>query len=1159
MKRFLSYIILLAAALSSGAQTPHWNNLAVCQENREAPHVRRFPYASLDALRRLDYRTSPDYRCLDGRWDFFFVEDPNLAPSEALRHEHSPYVQLQTIEVPGNMELQGYGTPVYVNVANEFKSNPPYAPERYNPVGLYMRDFEVEESWTDGSPVFLHIGAVKSCCYVYVNGRYVGYSEDSKTAAEFEISKHLLPGKNRVAVQVFRFCSGSYLECQDMWRMSGITRSVSLYRVPKTYVKDYAVAASLEESDWKTGVLSLRITTSLPIEKTMMLWARVLDKDGNIVAQARKAITDTSTVFSNDDFGLGEVQPWSDKNPYLYTLAISILGSKGQEMELVGGKIGFRNIGIRNIGGYNLLCLNGTPVEIRGVNRHEHSGTTGHYVSPSEMRKDIELMQRAHINAVRTSHYPCDELWYDLCDSAGIMLWDEANVESHAQGYGDASLAKNPDWIAPMIFRCNNMFQRDKNHPSVVAWSLGNECGNGVCTEATYRFMKAQDATRPVTYERAEFFMNTDVVEIMYPSVDYIGGYARKVETAVASEKAGNQEPNIYRPYIIAEYCHAMGNSLGSLKDYWDTIDRYPILQGGFIWDWVDQSIIRYDDRGRKWYAVGGDLGTIPDCGDDDAFCANGLVSSDRIPHQHYYHCQHVYGKAPRADMPEHIEAIVERYPASYIPSQIKKTRKGDVLLLEGPGTFAMRVNTSNGEIESFSLDGKERLAAPIRPNFWRPPTLNDLVDRNGAPAWKGLDHLQYDLLNCATRQDKENSSMKVDLLYRLSSPDGQAMMLREIVQVNCLGAIRLDYRLEPQGSFRTLPKMGVQLGIARSLDSLWLWGSRDEVYPDRYHGGKESLPRTVASTASYIGEMHVVPQESGNRLAKHLIFGSQSTEEVLDIESCDSKCFNFSIREYDDSTLSRCTRINQLPEPLPYYVLNIDYKQAGLGSATCGPGVREPYILSGDSIYIYSFHFRFGNTRCPSTWFGRPEEIDVALPSVKKESPIKSIISNLGPEQKYGKGFPQILYDSKIAVPSDYSNGWAGFNGQDSVVLEIALKNATDINSIVLGACNAPNDWVLLPKDVRLQWSKDGKNYSEWNLMELAPTSLSAGEKNAVASNPNLANDRQRKCYVFTTKKSLKKVRHIRLKIYPQPMLPETHSYAGEKAWLMIDEVEVR
>ena len=615
-KIFALLLIFTQLSLSLFAQTTEieewWNDLEVYQVNKMPPRANVM---------------SGSFEVLNGDWKFAYCESPQDRIVDFYKTDFDAS-DWGTMPVPGNWELNGYGNPVYVNVANEFKSNPPYSPIKFNPVGQYIHEFEVPKGWA-GQNVYLRIGAVKSAMYLWINGQFVGYSEDSKTPAEFDITPYINCGStNKLALEVYRFSDGSYLEAQDFWRMSGITRDVVLYAKPKLNIYDYFVKTGLDEN-YQYGTFELDVDISFDPKKlpgTFDMEAEITGDDFKftfivfIKKKDLKPFKDKGIYKVHiDKCKFRDTKPWSAEQPNLYTLRIILRDKKGKVIETVSTNFGFRSTEVID----GQLLVNGKPVLIKGVNRHEHSGVTGQYVDRATMERDIQLMLENNINCVRTCHYPDDEYWYELCDKYGIYVIDEANNESHPQGYDDFSLAKDPEWKNAFVYRCMNMLERDKNHPSVIVWSVGNECGSGVCTNMSYIRMKLRDDTRPVICERAIYGTHTDYIGLMYASIDYLTKFAEE------------HLDSLNRPFIMVEYCHAMGNSCGGLQDYMDVFEKYPQLQGGCIWDFVDQSIIQYDENGNKWYAAGGDLGSIPDCGNDDSFCVNGLVTSDRIPHHH--------------------------------------------------------------------------------------------------------------------------------------------------------------------------------------------------------------------------------------------------------------------------------------------------------------------------------------------------------------------------------------------------------------------------------------------------------------------------------------------------------------------------------------------
>ena len=476
-------------------------------------------------------------------------------------------------------------------------------------MGSYRKTVEIPASWK-GQQVFLHVGSATSNLYVWVNGKLLGYNQGSKTAAEWDITDVLNEGENVVALEVYRWSSGAYLECQDMWRLSGIERDVYLYSTPKQYIADYKLNASLDKEKYKDGIFGLEVTVEghSAISGATSIAYTLKDADGKAVLQ--DAIRIKSRGLSNfitfDEKNIPDVKAWSAEHPHLYTLILELKDEQGKVTELTGCEVGFRTSEIKD----GRFCINGVPVLVKGTNRHEHS-QLGRTVSKELMELDIKLMKQHNINMVRNSHYPTHPYWYQLCDRYGLYMIDEANIESHGMGYGPASLAKDSTWLTAHMDRTHRMYERSKNHPAIVIWSLGNEAGNGINFERTYDWLKSVEKTRPVQYERAELNYNTDIYCRMYRSVDDIKAYVK--------------EKDIYRPFILCEYLHAMGNSCGGLKEYWDVFENNPMAQGGCVWDWVDQSFREIDADGRWYWTYGGDYGpkNVPSFGN---FCCNGLV-----------------------------------------------------------------------------------------------------------------------------------------------------------------------------------------------------------------------------------------------------------------------------------------------------------------------------------------------------------------------------------------------------------------------------------------------------------------------------------------------------------------------------------------------------
>ena len=606
-------LCLAMLSMSSGAlaqSESRWQNVNINQQNREPRRANFFAFENLEKAQSFDKKKSANYLSMEGMWKFNFVKDHNKRPANffALKYDDS---QWKDFPVPGLFELNGYGDATYKNIgyawATQFDPNPPYISELNNYTGSYRRTFELPKDWK-GKDVYFHVGSATSNLTLWVNGKYVGYSEDSKVAAEFNISKYLKPGKNLIAMQVMRWCDGSYFEDQDFWRLTGIAREVYLYARPKLHAADIRLNAALE-NNYQDGVLNYKV--SLKGGKTDVA-ITLCDKDGKQIAQA----TGAQGVIK-----VPKVNAWTAETPYLYKAYITLKNKQGAA-EVIPQKVGFRNVEIKNA----QLLVNGQPVLVKGADRHEMDPDGGYVVSLERMIQDIKIMKQLNINAVRTSHYPCDPRWYDLCDEYGIYITAEANLESHGMGYDEKSLAKFPEYLVPHIERNEGNVKPLINHPSVIVWSLGNECGYGVNFEKAYDWVKACDKTRPAQYERGGYDSKTDIYCPMYIGYEESESYCKSNGT---------------KPYIQCEYAHAMGNSEGGFKEYWDLIRKYPKYQGGYIWDFVDQGLRdKSPVTGKEIFTYGGDYGRYP--GSDYNFNCNGIIAPNRRLNPHAYEIQYV-------------------------------------------------------------------------------------------------------------------------------------------------------------------------------------------------------------------------------------------------------------------------------------------------------------------------------------------------------------------------------------------------------------------------------------------------------------------------------------------------------------------------------------
>ncbi|MFI3267360.1 MAG: glycoside hydrolase family 2 TIM barrel-domain containing protein [Rikenellaceae bacterium] len=657
--------------------------------NKEYPRAQFMTYHKRDQAVKDDYSGSLYYQSLNGEWKFKYLSS------------HAQYVEDYTfadyndaswnkITVPSNWSTAEYDTPVYTNTVYNFmpkNPQPPTLPDEI-PVGVYRRNFQVPYDW-DEREIFLNIGAIKSGSFVYVNGQEVGYSEDSKNPAEFNITKYVNEGTNQLSIVTYKWSTGSYLECQDFWHMNGIERDVYLISQPKVRVRDFITTTSLDPT-YKNGYLEFGIIMKShylnPKEKR--IYYEMYDPDGKFVSGDNKytkfKLREQDTVFFS--IPVQNVRKWSAENPELYSVVVRVQHEDGWDSEFIQRKVGFRSIEIKG----NQLYVNGQPIHIKGVNLHEHHAYNGHVVDEETIMKDFEMMKKMNINAIRCSHYPQSPIFYELADKYGFYICDEANIESHGMGYSLAkgnSLGNNPKWLQPHLERTQNMYERNKTHASVIFWSLGNEAGNGYNFYKTYQFIKASEPHRPVQYERALLEWNTDIFCPQYPSAEKLKEWG---------------ESKTDRPYIASEYAHAMGNSTGNLKDLWDEIYKYPNLQGGFIWDWVDQSL--WSDKEGGFWAYGGDFGSKSYS--DGNFLCNGLVSADRKSyHPGAYEVKKVYQNINFTDFnKERMEFTVKN--RFFFTNLNEFTFKYEII---GNGVVVVK-----GELDSIGLEPQKQLKVTI-------------------------------------------------------------------------------------------------------------------------------------------------------------------------------------------------------------------------------------------------------------------------------------------------------------------------------------------------------------------------------------------------------------------------------------------------------------
>ena len=900
MKKQLMTGLFTVLALTAGAQTfQEWRNPEINAVNRAPMHTNYFAFENADAAKKADKKQSTNYMTLNGTWKFNWVKDADSRPTDFWKTGFNDK-GWDDLQVPAVWELNGYGDPIYVNVGyawrNQFQNNPPEVPTENNHVGSYRREIVVPASWK-GKDIIAHFGSVTSNMYLWVNGRYVGYSEDSKLEAEFDLTPYLKPGqKNLIAFQVFRWCDGTYLEDQDFFRYSGVGRDCYLYARNKKRIQDIRVTPDLDAA-YQNGSLAV----NLDLKGSGKVDLELVDAQGKQVATA------TANKSGLVTMNVENPKKWSAETPYLYTLRASMQGSN----EVIPVKVGFRKIELKG----DQILVNGKAVLFKGADRHEMDPDGGYVVSPERMLQDIQIMKQFNLNAVRTCHYPDDNLWYDLCDQYGIYVVAEANIESHGMGYGDKTLAKNPSYKKAHLERNQRNVQRGFNHPSIIFWSLGNEAGDGPNFEQCYKWIKAEDPSRACQYEQARQKEHTDIFCPMY--YDYNG-----------MEKYG-QRTDATKPLIQCEYAHAMGNSQGGFKEYWDLIRKYPNLQGGFIWDFVDQSCRWKGKDGVMIYAYGGDFNRFD--ASDNNFCDNGLISPDRVPNPHMYEVGHFYqniwttpadlskgevnvfnenffrdlsayymewqvlkdGKVIRTGRVDDLKVAPQEtakitlnigktctckewllnvfyklknreglLPAGFTvaknqltlndykaPSMdlknVETTNVATVvpqiidnqyhyLIVKG-NNFVAEFNKQNGYLSKYAVDGTEMLkeGAALTPNFWRAPTDNDM----GAGLQNRYAAWKNPGLKLVSLNSKtENDQIVVNAEYDMKNVSAKLYLTYVI---NNEGAIKVTQKMTADKNAKVSPmfRFGMQMQMPKCFETVEYYGRGPvENYSDRNH-----------------------------------------------------------------------------------------------------------------------------------------------------------------------------------------------------------------------------------------------------------------------------------------------------------------------------------
>lgn len=1012
----LLFVLAVITGCSEQKQGKHdWENTEIFSVNKEPAHATFIPFdkESLDPWR--DKFNSPFVKTLNGTWKFNFVKKPADRPQNFYKTDYDVSAW-NDIKVPANWEMEGFGTPIYTDVPYPFPANPPFIPNAFNPVGSYKRSFTIPAQW-DGKEIFIHLGSVKSAFYIWINGQKVGYGQGSKVPAEFNITSYLQKGENSIALEVYRFSDGAYLEDQDYWKVSGLERDVFLIARPKFHLFDFFVKADLDEN-YSNGLFELTTTFRGQNASKEILEVKLFD--GEELIYSENGVAGETNHFS---VTINNVKQWNAEQPHLYWLMLSHKDTNGGVIESITRQVGFRSV---EISGGQLL-VNGQAILIKGVNRHEHDPHSCRVVSMESMEKDIELMKQFNINAVRTSHYPNREEWYDLCDKYGLYLVGEANIESHGMGYEpDKATANQSMWKNAYLDRVERMVQRDKNHASIIIWSMGNESGDGPNWQACYDLMKSIDDTRPIQSEDAGDAPYTDIICPMYARPWHLKRHTNHLQT---------------RPLILCEYAHAMGNSVGNLQDYWDLIYKHHQLQGGFIWDWVDQTFAIKDDNGNDIWGYGGDMGFVGVVNDSN-FCANGLIAADRSLNPHIWEVKKVYqnfhietvpmaankikitnrydfrssanyqfsyqlledgqsiqkgkisvglieaGQSVLATVPvlqPQLKAGAEYFlnvevrtidaqpkvPAGHLVAteQIKlpwyrskavKKAKGNLqiennggLMTIRSGSVEMQFDSSKGTLSSYSVNGQEIIQAPIQPMFWRALTDNDLG--NNATSRLATWKHAGERMVCRNIDVKEQVT-NLSVMAELFDEETNATVVMTYIVLPG-GAVKVQYQLKAGKALPELPRVGLHTLLNNQLNNLeWFGRGPHENYADR---------KTSAFVGNYKGQVweqffpYVRPQETGYKTDVRWLSLTNVHGDGLMIQGDAPICTNVLPFQYKELYHKK------KDEPLKhggslvkgdYYSLFIDLAQTGVGGDNSwGARVHPEYCLPSGN-YDYSF-----------------------------------------------------------------------------------------------------------------------------------------------------------------------------------------------------------
>lgn len=952
-------ILLCLLAVAANAQYTYIENPELFEENKW-PARASFIFDTQETIRPI--QSNPNYLLLNGDWLFQHSNTPEERPLGFYKNDFN-IATWATIPVPGDWQMYAYDYPIYTNWKYPFKPDKPNVPRDFNPVGSYKKTFTLPQGWDKGT-ISLYFGGVNSCFFVWMNGEYVGYSEDSKLPSEFVIQDYLQSGENQIAVEVYKYCDGTYLEDQDMWRLSGIERDVYLYKWPEDQIFDFTVNATLDES-YTNGKLEVEVVC--PGSEDSYFELILKSAAGETVWQRKEFDTKGIKTYYGE---ITDVAKWSAAHPNLYTLHIRVKNARDELLQKIEQQVGFRSLEIID----GIFFINGDTALIKGVNRHEHDphwghavGYTGNVVNEDSLRKDLALIKSLNFNAVRTAHYPNHPMFYDLCDELGLYVCDEANVEGHWYMMFKPfdNLAIDPDYHDAILTRIHNMYQRDKNHPCVIMWSVGNETGTGKTMVDAYKMLKYFDPNRPVFNER-HFFLNT----IKEKHSDFNGNMYAPIEKVAKIIKKDKE-----RPFIWIEYAHAMGNSTGNFKDLWDFVRANPQVQGGFVWDWRDQGIWKTNEDGERFLAYGGhfepkDVKYTGGLQGDGNFCANGVISADGKLHPGAYEMAHVQKGDFQSDKWKLHIAYPIKHDLSDFGGSLVVSKSTNGLKIQGEKKQIARIipqashsgnlpdtsfyNSSifelefneKGRLQNYLMDG-DTLISEFGLNFWRAPTDNDFG--NGMPKrcsqWRDVSYKQQFL----SMELVENFRDSIVVLARFQLPKNEMANITYTIFKTGQLKIELDMILAGKSE---IPRIGSYLKLSVNQTNIEYGGfGPHENYIDRLSACRddEFVLKVDKEQCPYIR-----PQEYGNRT--NVIYLLSNELEIASHERFAFSAWSHSLwdlEEYPEKT-------GKTPIDIPrrdYIWLNIDHAQMGVGGDNSwGRKPYEQYMLkAGEYSYSYT------------------------------------------------------------------------------------------------------------------------------------------------------------------------------------------------------------